>query len=85
MLVSPFLVLVFVPALLGVGDDLLQRSRGRKAKSAVTGQEGDDANSTCGRAGQDVEKDIRHGKWDVFHYCRITPISGPGKALERDS
>jgi len=27
MLVSPFLVLVFVPALLGIGDDLLNRGR----------------------------------------------------------
>jgi multidrug efflux pump subunit AcrB len=38
MLVSPFLVLVFVPALLGVGDDLINRQQ-RKRTTVDAGAE----------------------------------------------
>jgi hypothetical protein len=40
MLVSPFLVLVFVPALLGVGDDIINRKW-----SKTTGVSAPDASS----------------------------------------
>jgi multidrug efflux pump subunit AcrB len=38
MLFSPLLVLFFVPALLGVGDDLIRRASGRSARSARPGR-----------------------------------------------
>ncbi len=35
MLVSPFLVLIFVPSLLWMGDDILQRRRGDASEDAA--------------------------------------------------